>query len=300
MKVSIDKQHAKRKAAIQKLNNYLENPGRFSILILGKTGTGKTFWLEQFAEKKGIEVIMVKGRLTEETKDYWAHILKKAHQKVLLIKDVEYLSKKSQELLFEGLSTKDGKFGLAEKEYEVRIVFSSSKPIANLRDSRQYLSNHFFDRIAQLVVEFPSFDSCSAKIVEDFKVSWKKFGFKKAPYPKVLEDFLKEKGHSLNGNFRDLDKLCISWDQSYRDVLAEKEVDDKHLAQEVIAGFKKYNHFPESKETGIYEFSIEDKSADELIKNFKAKLKYWAVEKYGTLQKAGEALGMSYRTLERW
>ncbi len=44
-----------RKLIVEKLDNYLQNPGGFSILLLGKRGTGKSFWLERI-QKKNIKV----------------------------------------------------------------------------------------------------------------------------------------------------------------------------------------------------------------------------------------------------
>lgn len=295
-------QPQKRKNVIERLYTYLSNPGRFSILILGDRGTGKTFWVEQFAEAEKLNLIIRRARLTEEKEEYWEQLLKDSNKGILLIKDIELLSAKSQELLFEAMSTKDGNFGLKVKKYEVRIVFTSSKSVSLLRDSNRYLSSYFFDRIAQLVVEFPNFANCSNKVVEDFKFTWEKFQFP-SKYPEILEQWLKENAHTLNGNFRDLDKICINWDNLFRSLKRSGSLIEeglKNIKSQVIEDFKTYNHFPEVKESAVYEIYFEDKKYEDLKDEFKFKLRTWAKEKYGSLRKAGEALGVSPRTMERW
>jgi predicted AAA+ superfamily ATPase len=44
------KQAEFRKTPIEDLIGYLHNPGRFSVLVLGARGTGKTHWLNEISK----------------------------------------------------------------------------------------------------------------------------------------------------------------------------------------------------------------------------------------------------------
>ena len=202
-------QPKQRRAQIDYLEACMTNPGRFSVLVLGSRGTGKKHWIkEKYREKSIIEIA---AGTTEPSATFWTKQFEKANKGILIVEDVEELSKENQHILFKGLSTSNGSFGFEEpKEYEVRIVFTSVKDISILRDTEKYLSHRFFDRIAQLVVRFPGFTETSRTITQDLESTWNKFKFETA-YPVLLSEWLKEIAHRLHGSFRDLDKLCINW-----------------------------------------------------------------------------------------
>lgn len=285
-------QPKKRLEKIRLLESYLLNPGRFSILVLGNRGTGKKVWIRQ---KHKSNFYTINSALTKPSEQFWEEKFKQADQGILIIEDVELLTKETQEVLFDGLATTDGNFGYASKIYEVRIVFTSSKGVSVLRETEKYLSHKFFDRIAQLVVRFPNFNECANKIENDFKNTWKKFEFTTA-FPDELIPWLNENAHTLHGNFRDLDKLCIIWNNYQLMGLSEEKI-----LKKVKEDFDGFNKFPEMREESFFEINFStETSYHDMLDNFRRQVKIWAKKEFPSLRKAGEALGVSHRTIERW
>lgn len=287
-----------RKAAIEQLKGFVINPGRFSILILGARGTGKSYWLrhslEKMEEKEAYH--KVDAMLAQPNTEYWEKEMEKANGVgCLYIKDVEKLSRDNQAILFNALYTTDGKFGLEEKKYTFRIVFTSTLHISMLRDTEQYLMHYFFDRIAQLIVKFPDFTEASDKIENDFKETWKKFQFD-TNFPEEILPWLKEKAHTFHGNFRDLDKLCIIWNNHQLSGLQPDEI-----LKKVKEEFIQFYRFPEKKNEANFEVIFSrDKQWSDTLNELKLKFKQWAQQEFGTLKKAEKALSVNHRTMERW
>lgn len=298
MNIFKKKQPKERIKSIERLESFLNNTGRFSILVLGHRGTGKKFWI--YKKYMGKLVLhRVNAAVVETSKTYWESQFKKANHGILIVDDVDQLSKANQEILFDGLATTsgDGKYGYESKEYEIRVVFTSIKDIALLRDTEQYLSHKFFDRIAQLVVKFPSFKDSSSNIKKDLQATWDKFKFNTV-YPILLEEWLEKQNYEkvLHGNFRDLDKLCINWN-NYQLM----EIEESKILDYIINDFNDYYHFPEPKYEGVFDFTFsKDISYHETLHAFKVKYKKWAKKEYGTLKAASEALNVSRRTMEGW
>ena len=296
MKYELEKQPEKRKKQIALLKSFLSNPGRFSILILGRRGTGKKIWIDKVIPEISKEnVVSVNAAICKPEKKFWEQKLKEANKGLLLVEDVELLTLDNQQILFEGLGTTDGKFGFESKIYEVRIVFTSSKHISSLRDTESYLNHKFFDRIAQLVVKFPDFNECGNFIDKDLKVTWEKFEFKTA-YPILLENWLKTNAQRLHGNFRDLDKLCINWNNYQIMGWLEEKIFNR-----IKIDFENYYHFPVAKKEALFEVHFsQDKTYKDTLDDFKKQYKAWAKEEFGSLRSAEKVLGVSKRTMDRW
>ncbi len=290
----------RRILAVNQLEAYIENPGRFSILILGARGTGKSFWLVNALSKScgKANYHHVDALLSVPTVEYWEEQMAKAEKLgCMYIKDVEKLSKENQAFLFNALCTTDGSFGLTEKIYNFRIVFSSTMSISILRDSEQYLMHYFFDRIAQLIVKFPDFAEASDKIESDFKDTWEKFKFD-TQYPEEIIPWLKEKAHSFHGNFRDLDKLCIIWNNYQRSV---PDLSADEILNKVKNDFSNYYRYPEKPNESTFDINFSrEKTWENTLSDLRMKFKKWAREEFGSLKKAEKILGVSYRTMERW
>jgi len=294
-----------RAEAIKKLAGFLLNPGRFSVLVLGMRGTGKTYWLQEIQnfninDKHLTGLIVVNAALAKNSNQiYWADKFKQADKKLLVIEDVEKLSKESQEILFDGLSTGEGaKYGFSEKEYEFRVVFTSTFDVKTLRDTEEYLSHKFFDRISQFVVKLPSYNDLKQTVWKDFQLTWKKMKFKTHnEMPSFeLRTWLEEHSHELHGHFRDLDKIVINW-HHYR--ISGKKEDD--ILSLVTDDFRELFHFPEHKSELSNAFNI-DSSLDweGNMRKFRRYYKEWVKIEYGSLRKGEKKAGVSFRTMERW
>ncbi|MDD2386096.1 MAG: sigma 54-interacting transcriptional regulator [Bacteroidales bacterium] len=308
-----NKQHPKRKNAIDKLEKMMNYPGRFPILVVGDTGTGKTHWVKHLCNE-AIEfsgkLIIEYGGLAEETYEYWDGLVKKADKHFLLIKEVEKLSIKSQELLFKALSTENGLYGFEEKNLTIRLIFTTCFPIEKIRDDRRYLTSKFFDRISQFVVEFPNFDQTQVNISEDFIATWEKmFGQEINPYkdkcPKGHHfiKWLEGEAYRMSGNFRDLDKIVINW--NLHQIVSngnENGYSKEEILKIVKEDFKRFLHNPNQKiyedNTFVFEESL---NYGEIMDSFRINLKKWVLAYNNNDKiKAANMLGISYRTMERW
>ncbi|MEI6556429.1 MAG: ATP-binding protein [Paludibacter sp.] len=305
-----------RVEAYNKLERMMNYPGRFPILVLGDTGTGKTHSIMQIIktanEFRG-EFEIINGGLIQETKLFWDELLKSADNKFLIVKDVEKLTNKSQEFLFDALSTIDGKYGFVEKKLVIRIIFTTTFPISKIRDDRRYLSARFFDRISQFVVEFPNFDKTQRNIYEDFKATWEKMFLvdgkllQPCPASKELINWLESEAYRMYGNFRDLDKIVINWHLcQLQEELNGKNVCDKEVELMIFSkiknDFKIYLHNPSQRiyDDNTYVF-VEGFNYGDHLNNFRKQLKNWILALHNNNKsKAADELNISYRTMERW
>ncbi|QHI35294.1 hypothetical protein IMCC3317_06400 [Kordia antarctica] len=297
----------KRREAVQKLNSFITNPGRFSILFLGSRGTGKAHWLKELQEfyKKEADLNLQKSvfigaaNSNKNGENDWIKIFEKVNHGLLVITDVEELTKESQALLFKGISSgQGGKFGFDKKEYDIRIAFTSTKSVSSLRDSEVYLAHKFFDRICQFAVELPSYKDYNRSIWKDFKKTWNKMSFEKEnnlPEGK-LREWLENQGHSFYGNFRDLDKIAVNWHNYRLQGNSEEKILDL-----LRKDFDRFYKFPEHSDNFIKEFQIsEDSNWKANLNDFKLFYKQYISEKYGSLRKGETETAISYRTMERW
>jgi transcriptional regulator with AAA-type ATPase domain len=293
-----------RQEVIDKLTFFLCNPGNFSILVLGKHGVGKTHWLNELRNKLSTEKCLstistincgYKNNLTELE---WLAEFEKAKDGLLIFDDAHKLTKSSQEILFEILSTHNGKYGLEEKSINCRVAFTSTRSIKTLRENREFWNTEFFDRVAQLVVEFPSYEKGSLMVKQDFAEIWENMKFKQhnsLPGNELIR-WLENHGHQLHGNLRDLQKIAINWHQYRLMNLKEEEILSK-----ITLDFNQYFHYPEqSKDDSDGFFLKNGDSWDDIDKRFKAHAKKWANTEYGNLKAAAKVLGMGHRTFERW
>lgn len=294
-----------RIVAISKLEGFLTNPGRFSVLVLGMRGTGKTHWIQEIQkihrnDKHLSGLISVNAALTnDKLRDYWEEKFEQAHKKLLVIEDVDALSKESQEILFEGLSTGDGaKYGFDEKKYEFRIAFTSTFDVKTLRDNEEFLLHKFFDRISQFVVKMPSYNDLKQGVWHDFQSTWRKMKFKSyKELPGIeLKKWLEDHAHELHGHFRDLDKIAINWHHQR----ISKVKEDNILAL-VTQDFRELFHFPEHKSELSNTLHI-DSSLDweGNMRKFRKYYKDWIKIEFGSLRKGETKAGISFRTMERW
>lgn len=295
-----------REEAAENLSFHLKNPGYFSILVLGESGTGKKYIIDQLLfekiksdTKKEFENLdelnlrnVIERRMDEKYGFYNAfeigetecEIEKIFSKDIILIENIEELNDKQQNVLFKFLSTdSDGEIGLGKNKGLKRIIFTSTYDVKELRDSKNNLNDRFWDRISQLVVKLPSFKDYSSNIRKDFESVWKKMDFKefdKLPTDGEFDYWLTENCGKFAGNFRDLDKIAILWHQ-YRIIeYSNKEQKFKsdveaRIFRKVRSDFEKFTHFPTQKSdtTNIYEFK-KAKHGSRLKETLNQNLKY--------------------------
>ncbi len=309
--VLIKDEPQKRKTALSSLYNYMTDEGRFSILLLGSHGVGKTYWIDKIAnflkemgkdqefymtKIKNINCCICKGK----DENFWNDTFSEAEGGLIVFDHVEHLDERSQFILFEILSPDHGKFGYFKKNIACRVIFTSSYKIDSLRDAGSPLVPNFFGRISNFVVKLPDFSECSNYIDRDFKNTWKKMCYKeckKMPNHKFI-NWIRENADKFHGNFRDLDNLAINWHNCQVNGLTEEETFDK-----VVNMFKDYNHFPEHNvDFDSFTIKSDQDFYEEMQPNFKSFVKEYAKRIYGNLRKAPnkKPFGVPYRTMDRW
>jgi len=325
----------KRLKAYGKLKSFLSNPGMFCLVVLGPRGAGKQFALEMAgkhldneldkeelislrlnklnfihahdfpADKKGVDSL------------YGSHL-----NETIVIRDIESLDELQKRLLLDSLSTKNGKFGF-ENKWPVRILFTSSENIAELRDSQNAIDLLLWDRISQLLVEFPSFAEEGSNILTDFKNTWAKMEFEKIePYKELakfpasekVSYFLESKKDEFVGNFRDLDKLaCLYFNYRIFHYGDGKKIDSRIedlVFEDVKSDFSGKTQMSVEQDgfSSIFDFA-EVKSSDDRKKHptlddfnnqYRIHFRRWLLQKHPTLSKAAESLNCSIHTLKNY
>jgi DNA-binding NtrC family response regulator len=296
-----------RNEAQNKLEFFIKNPGYFSILILGDSGTGKSFIINTILS--GLENPKFGFYYPYEIGENSTEISKIFEKEFIIIKNIEELSMNQQNILFKTLSTSNGEIGLNDNIGLKRIIFTSSYDVIQLRESRKYLLDRFWDRISQLVVKVPSFKDFSADIRNDFKSVWEKMDFKEFPKLPVdidFNDWLTENCKNFSGNFRDLDSIAILWHQyriiEYGNANQKFKSDiEARIFRKVRADFEGFTHFPTQKtdSSNVFEFE-KGKTWEQIERNFHSKFKNWAKNEYDTIKSATEELNMPLRKMDKW
>lgn len=294
---------------IEKLRFFLNNPGYFSILVLGENGTGKEYIINKLLSEsfKDLDFGVFNAFELGETESEIGEIFS---NEIILIKNIEELSEIQQNILFKYLSTDStGKVGVGKNKGYKRVIFTSAFDVAELRDNKSNLNSRFWDRISQLVVKLPSFKDFSSNIRKDFSSVWEKMhfeNFNKLPEDGEFNFWLTENCGMFAGNFRDLDKIAILWHQyriiEYGDSKQTFKSDvEARIFRKVRSDFEKFTHFPTQKSdtTNIYEFE-KGKTWEQIERNFKSKFKQWAKSEYGTIKNATEEMNMPFRKMDKW
>jgi transcriptional regulator with AAA-type ATPase domain len=314
------------------LEAYLQNPGRFSVLVLGERGIGKTSAINEIAKRISKAVIIAncasfandtmaeselfgypKGAFTGANKGKDG-FFKDAENNILFLDEIHTLPKIVQQKLMTALQTESSeddeirgsfkyrRFGETEaKHVKFTPIFASNQSISKLKDA---LLPDFYDRIAQLIVEFPSLEEKKADLYQVFSTVWDNMCFKQVndPLPKV-EDLKKWlKTLHLDGNYRDLEKIAINWHQQRLIKYGKIEKfeysneAEREIFNEVKNNFIKYHQSPSSISISFNGFNFQKgKSKKKHELEYEKALLEWALsdDGYGNNKLAQE--GLSYK-----
>ena len=247
----IEDQHPLRREALIKLYHFMANPGRFSVLVIGERGTGKSRWIKQISEALKEEKVLHTDKFIEAScasfnndnaeADIFGYepnaftgahpkghngLLKKADNGVLFLDEVHHLEDRVKSKLLTALQTvgsgrEKGKFSfrrmMGDKIHyvEVRPIFGSNKSIPKLKNDT--LLPDFYDRIAQLVIKLPSISETRETVKKDFSLVWdgmlfkKSIGYERIKAPTENKFYTWLSQLPLDGNFRDLQTISILW-----------------------------------------------------------------------------------------
>lgn len=302
---------------INQLESYLSNPGRFSVLILGERGVGKTKWVQDkckeklviancasFADDTMAESELFgykKGAFTGANEDKNG-LFKEADNGSLFFDEVHNLTPKVQEKLMTSLQTEGegdnkGKFrirklGETKSDYvTVRPIFASNLPLKKLREK---LMPDLYDRISQLVIEIPSIQESNIDLKKAFEGVWEGMQFVEYPkLPQLLEFEKWLKKMHLEGNYRTLQNMAINWHQGRLMKLNEDEVFT--FVKKQIEHFHKTDVEPKLK----IKFNFQKgKLKTEMEKEYRKAMYGWAKENYQGLTDKEIATTLGFSRLD--
>jgi hypothetical protein len=308
-----------RKIAFQKLKVFLYNPGYFTVFVSGGRGTGKSYAIESiFKEFESLNKEERKAMSLEHITNFSSsnfgfdeqqisNVFSKHKNGIIVLNDIENFTEVQQNFLFKAMETSDGKMGLSQKVF-IRVVFTSSESIDDLRSGKTPLKPLLWERISQLLVEFPSFFQENDSVMKDFRNTWDKMNFQSlnnykelAKYPNntKLQMFVENNAIEFKGGFRDLDKICILY-FNYRIYLYGNSRKIEEIKENKIVDFVKEDFFGklQTKEQSLNELSVfyfeENETMKVMEARFKLQLRRWAEKLYGGVGKAEKAMGVGH------
>ncbi len=299
------------------LESFFKNPGRFSVLVLGPRGIGKSRMINEVGEKvlkepptyfncasvEGDTMALselfghVKGSFTGAVSDKPGLFDEANRSGMLFFDEIHNLNKRVQEKLMTALQTVEHKgergwyrfrrVGSVKEEYaRFQPVFASNRTIQELE---KMLLPDFFDRINQLSLRLPSIREQELKPSVIFPATWEYMDFKKIPEaPQAFYDWLD--GLSLSGNYRDLEKIAILLHQA----LMNNNKDPFGYAQRRFEMFHRITASTPSRSAFNFRRGA---TLAELEYEYREALLRWALspEGYGSRKEA--QLGLSYENL---
>ena len=311
----LDPKSKARQDALQTLKQF-SSVSKAPLLVLGERGTGKTRLIETVVGKvKHKQVVTlacggldsqvvdsmlfghVKGAFTGAEKDRNG-LLKEANGKVLFLDEIQDLPTSVQRKLVRVLQDNHHSFrpvgSDTEETSDFELVCASNKSLEQLAT---ILDADFFDRVSMLTVKIPPLRECRQDILSDWKRIWHEVNISSklpndAPESEELIQFFLS-AH-LPGNLRDLKKLAFMTcaflsEQPPKIALANSLAS---LVEQVT-----------SEECAAKAFRFGDLSRttkDEITKEFNGELAKSAKKQFGTWVKAGEALKVDPKTLQKY
>ncbi len=318
----IENTHSEKRELINELFDVFFKT-EFRILIIGERGLGKSKLIKEFAEKHKIRPFIEangasfaddtmaeselfgyeKGAFTGALKEGKKGMLLEAHGGVFFLDEVHHLSKIVQSKLLKSLQTdEDGYMRVRrlgsnkEEKLKCKIIFATNKSVEELKNM---LLPDFYDRITQHILRIPSLRETPEDREKDWENVWKQMGFEREySCPKNHELMLWLKGLQLPGNYRDLQKIALY----YRTYLTFGKEITSHLKAKSAFEYAKqqYEYFhTDAVHNSGYNF-IYGKTAREMENEYHYELQKWAVNVYGSRQKAAEVLQVDEKTLNNW
>lgn len=286
----------------EQLEYFLLNPGRFSILIIGERGVGKTQLIQELSEGKEKVIVANCASFSDDTmaeSELFGHkkgaftganenkkgLFEEANEGVLFLDEVHNLSKRVQEKLMTALQTESsgknkGKFSIrrlgetTSHHVAVRPVFASNLVIEELKKK---LLPDLYDRISQLVIEIPSIQESKLNLKDEFYTVWNRMLFEdenNVPQLKFFYTWLNK--IKLDGNYRTLQSIAINWHQGRLMKLENEEI----VFEFVKTQIQKFHSSTMLVNKNIkYNFRKGSKKKD-MEKEYRKALYVWAKENY--------------------
>ncbi len=299
MNITLGSQPPKRKLAINLLQEALKKD--FPVLVLGASGTGKTFWIRYLWNEGKNKILLEENAKTLNNKT-WKDLPVKAHKGILIIDNIEFIN---PEIQVEIMELTDNLFKNQEQnKYNFKIIMTSTLSFKELKEHPNFVPG-FFGRISVQTVLFPSFAECYENaenfIENDLKIVWKKINNdENVPFGALY--WVKYYYGSLKNNFWDLYKVANYWKLHKQRQVSDIELFMQHRNFIPLEAFPKIPLKQISEESeDIYIFKIhKNEKFDVISKRLRNELKKWTIKIHGSVEAAANSLGISRRSMERW
>lgn len=303
------------------LESFFKNPGRFSVLVLGARGIGKSRMINEVGEKvlkesptyfncasvEGDTMALSelfghkKGAFTGADSEKQGLFRAAQRTGMLFFDEIHNLNKRVQEKLMTALQTVEHnnspgwyrfrKVGPDAPEEFVRFqpVFASNRTVQELEEM---LLPDFFDRINQLSLYLPSLQEQGVKPSSAFATVWKNMLFKQS-LPADATGFNAWLDNlPLSGNYRDLEKIAILLQQA----LINKDKDPLDYAKRRFERFHRTSGSAPS--ASAYNFR-RGMTLAKMEYEYRLALHRWALspEGYGSVKAAQD--GLKYAKLSQ-
>jgi transcriptional regulator with AAA-type ATPase domain len=232
-------------------------------------------------------------------------LLEEADNGILFLDEVHHLSKLVQAKLMKAFQTDNEnkmsirKMGdLKEIKVECKLIFATNKSIDELRNK---LLPDFYDRIVQHVIYLPSLRETIEDREQDWSLIWNNLKFSQpCPNNEELINWLKDQ--PLYGNYRDLQKIALYYNifNNFKDdtlMLIAEKTPFEYAKNE----FEKYHSLnTKNISSDLESIFTSFKNATSIDAEVKFKLQEWALNTYGSREKAAEQLEITVKTLNDW
>lgn len=276
------------------------NDRLFPILIIGERGTGKSLLIKELGN-------IIRVNNVEELK---LQLLENKPFISIHLDLIEYISFEEQKLIYQYITKKDNEYLMYLKSPEgeeikcPQLFFTSQKSLIELyKDPSNY--KPFIDTISmQLVVLPPLRELNHIELLECWRNVNANLKLQDREYLKTLDSlntivasYLKDvEKLQFFGNFRDLEKLAIMiWRFAKAHHHKVKETD----IQKIIGELKK-NIETDIQPYDSSTFFKPNKTAEEMIRDFRKSLIEWAEKTYTNRSTLIEKLGISEKTYYNW
>lgn len=306
-----------RRDALNQLALYARLRGA-PLLLLGERGTGKSRLCETLvADLKGRSKVVtvpcgtldpalamsllfghVKGAFTGADRDQPGY-LDEAKGGILFLDEIQDLHKPVQRQLVRFLQDPERKYrpvrGQKELRGDVEVVCASH---LSLRELRERLDDDLFDRLSLLLVEIPPLRQCRDDLKDDFFRVWRELRRQQEftadpPWSRGIEEALCS--DPLAGNLRDLQRLVLL-------IMAHRGSTATSFAIEpALSAFRALQSKIQEIDASSQDLLLQDGDTwDSASIRAHRRIANEAKARFGTAQKAAQALGVSDRTLRKY
>lgn len=313
-----------RRLANVKMKTFIKQG--FAILLLGERGTGKTMLVREFTQnmknyaeancasfdddnKAEADLFgYVKGAYTGADRDTDG-LFHQAKGGILFLDEIHHLSPRVQAKLVTALQTdQQNNFTIRRlksnttEKIKCTVILASNNTIGQLR---RKLYPDLFDRITQLIIEFPPLRQTPDERLTDWEAVWRQMRFSETmPFPQEakLMNWLEQL--DLYGNFRDLQKIAIYYHTFQEFSKEEKKIIGiKNAFEFAKAEFEKYYSVENEAYSAYFD---KRKSLEEIRFTFERHLAQWLIAEFGSAKKAAEYFknekgdSITQRTIYKW